>query len=258
MGGKPGASCSDPCVTAALIGLPAPHGAASPSCCLLLPLGKSKRRERASPAAAAAAACALGSAPRRSAEEPRGCTGSSQGGGPRLLPAVCLLRVSPARSVPRLSELGELRSGTRRLPSARAQRGWAAASRAALPSLSSPPLLTAGRGAAKFHTRAHVATGKERIPAVPRSPGTPPRHGRAGDAGPGSAPLGVSGAEAGAGAGQGQEWGGGAGSQKLDCVSLQRESGGTYGGSGGGKSPTFPSGAGESVLAGLGGGRWFY
>lgn len=104
MGGKPGASCSDPCVTAALIGLPAPHGAASPSCCLLLPLGKSKRRERASPAAAAAAACALGSAPRRSAEEPRGSTGSSQRAVPGVgdpvssRPCVCSVCLLPARS----------------------------------------------------------------------------------------------------------------------------------------------------------------
>lgn len=75
---KAGASCSNPSVSASLIGLPFTHSTTSPSCCLLLPLGKSNWRARASPSAAAAAprpGCAQPNAPHRTAEGRGGAPG---------------------------------------------------------------------------------------------------------------------------------------------------------------------------------------
>lgn len=71
-GGEAGASCSSPSVRASLIGVPSTHSTTSPSCCLLLSLGKSNWRARVSPSAAAASrAQPARTAPRNGAETPR-------------------------------------------------------------------------------------------------------------------------------------------------------------------------------------------
>lgn len=269
MGGKPGASCSDPCVTAALIGLPAPHGAASPSCCLLLPLGKSKRRERASPAAAAAAAaCALrsaplGSAPRRSAEGPRGGTGSSQRAVPGVgtpvssRPRVCSARPLPARSrgcvwagsAPQQHQPPPqcpLAAGLSRRPT----RG---SSSSLVPS--PPNSGTRGCQVSHAHTRGY-RKGADR--PVPHSLGTPLGRGRAGDAVPGSAPGEWGGPRPGQERGRGRREAA-APAAKSWTVSPSRGSRQALTAAPAeGKARLSPSGAGGSVLAGLGGGRWFY